>query len=260
MGCDKTLLVQAYLDGEVDAAGVVEAERHLASCAACTALLESGQALRDALHDTVPYHRAPQRLRQSLAARYAATPETPKAAPRPGRLLRQPAFLAGAFGGATSMLAAAVLAFVLLVPSSADLLVENVAAAHLRSLMPGHLIDVESTDQHTVKPWFDGRVDVAPPVDDFAPAGLDLIGGRLDYVDGRAVAAVVYRRDRHVINLFAWADDESRLPGMVTRNGYHFLFWRGEGLVFCAVSDVAMPVLLDLRALIGQAAASQSRE
>ncbi|MEO3427355.1 zf-HC2 domain-containing protein [Pelagibius sp. CAU 1746] len=260
MVCDKALLVEAYIDGEVDAAAAVDVERHLVSCAACAARLDGGKALREALRREAPYYRAPAHLRRSLAARYGLGAAPPKPAPFRAAPLRPPGLLAGALGGAASMLAVAALAFVLLVPSRGDLLVEDVAAAHMRSLMPGHLLDVESTDRHTVKPWFDGRVDVAPPLGDFPDAGFELAGGRLDYVDGRAVAAIVYRRDKHVINLFAWADDDSRLPAASTRNGYHFLFWRAEGLIFCAVSDVAARDLLDLKALTAQAAASQQRE
>ena len=130
----------------------------------------------------------------------------------------------------------------------------------MRSLMAGHLIDVPSSDRHTVKPWFDGRVDVAPPVGDFAAQGFALVGGRLDYLHGRNVAAVVYKHGKHVVNLFAWSDDGDKVPHSATRNGYHFLFWRAEGLVFCAVSDVSASDLQDLKKLVFAGAASQARE
>jgi anti-sigma factor RsiW len=120
--------------------------------------------------------------------------------------------------------------------------------AHLRSLQPGHLTDVESTDQHTVKPWFDGRVDFAPPVRDFSGEGFTLLGGRLDVVQGRTVAALVYGRRKHIINVFV----EKTLPveswnGSGTTQGYHWLAWQKDGFSFFAVSDVTAPDLEQLR-------------
>jgi anti-sigma factor RsiW len=122
--------------------------------------------------------------------------------------------------------------------------------AHLRSLMPAHLIDVESTDRHTVKPWFAGHVDVSPVVADFTEQGYKLIGGRADYVAHQRAAAVVYQHAAHVINVFSWSQDGKRLPADTSRNGYHFVFWRAGNLDYCAVSDTGWDELRTLERLL----------
>jgi len=135
-------------------------------------------------------------------------------------------------------------------PNGAQLMAASLVDAHLRSLQPGHLTDVESTDQHTVKPWFDGRVDFAPPVRDFASDGFPLLGGRLDVAGGRTVAALVYARRKHIINVFVEkAQPENHWNGAGESQGYHWLAWEKDGLSFCAVSDVASPDLAQLKQL-----------
>lgn len=122
---------------------------------------------------------------------------------------------------------------------SGDALVADAVSDHVRSLLPGHLIDVRSTDQHTVKPWFDGRVDFSPQVKDLSAQGFELVGGRADVLDGRKVAALVYRRHRHMINLFEWPSRSGPAIPPTTRDGYHVLAWQDAGLRFVAVSSVA---------------------
>jgi len=114
----------------------------------------------------------------------------------------------------------------------------EIVSAHLRSLQAGHLTDVISTDQHTVKPWFAGKLDVSPPVIDLTAQGFTLIGGRLDYVDARPIGAVVYKRRAHIINLFAWADHGQTLPASGLRDGYRMILWKQNDLDLAAVSDV----------------------
>ena len=124
--------------------------------------------------------------------------------------------------------------------------------AHLRSLMSDHLIDVVSSDRHTVKPWFAGHTDVSPPAADFDKEGYKLIGGRADYVDGHRAAVVVYRHGLHIVNVFAWAASAEKLPGEVTQKGYNIVCWNKADLDYCAVSDTGMDELLDLVRLIKQ--------
>jgi anti-sigma factor RsiW len=126
--------------------------------------------------------------------------------------------------------------------------------------MPDHLIDVVSSDQHTVKPWFAGHADVSPPTPDFPQEDYRLIGGRADYIDGHRAAVVVYRHGAHVINVFAWAERDGALPQMVTRNGYHMAFWRSGDIVFCAMSDTGEDELTRLVALLKDASSRENRE
>ncbi|HXP31867.1 MAG TPA: anti-sigma factor [Stellaceae bacterium] len=233
--CDMALLTQADFDGELDAVQAAEAERHRAGCAICQAALAELQQVRQRIRQDAPYHRAPDRLRQAVAARLAtATAAAPPARRAPaGRWGRSIA----SFGVGAAL--AASLMLVILSPGR-DSTLDQVVASHLRSLQPGHLEDVVSTDQHTVKPWFDGRIDFAPPVKDFAAAGFPLEGGRLDYVDNRPVAAMVYGRDKHLINLFVWPAQGAadRAPRTTQRDGYNVVDWIEGGMALWAVSDV----------------------
>jgi anti-sigma factor RsiW len=139
----------------------------------------------------------------------------------------------------------------------ANPLVNDLAEAHLRSLMGDHLIDVASSDHHTVKPWFAGHADVSPPAEDFKADGFTLVGGRADYVHGARAAVVVYRHGSHVINLFTWADRNTRLPGTQSRDGYRMVFWKQADLDLAAVSDVDPAELDRFVALVKK---NQSRE
>jgi anti-sigma factor RsiW len=169
-------------------------------------------------------------------------------------------FWAGALGGAGGTAIAAALAFFLLVPRPTNPLLDELVNAHVRSLMPAHLIDVVSTDKHTVKPWFAGHADVSPAVADFDPQGYRLIGGRADYLDHQRSAVVVYQHGSHIINVFSWAGTGSVLPHDATRNGYHFVFWRSGDLEYCAVSDTARDELQGLVGLLQGAGAGDVRD
>jgi anti-sigma factor RsiW len=236
MSCNEALTLQAYFDGELDAGAALALERHLEGCGDCAALLRDLEAMRAAIRHEAPYHRASEKLRR------AVFPED--AAPRPRK-----GFLAGAFGGAGVTALAAAALFLLAAPEP-DMVAGEVLNAHLRSLMPEHLIEVASSDRHTVKPWFAGHADVSPPAADFSAQGFALVGGRADYIDGRRAAVLVYRHGAHVINVFAWAAEGAGLPAGETRKGFHLQFWKSGDLIFCAISDAGTDELQQLASLI----------
>lgn len=250
MSCNESLRLQTYFDGELDASAALEVERHLEGCADCALLLADLETARKWIRQDTPYHRASGDLRDAIAQTLDREEGVVKARPR-GRFDFSRRFLSGAASGAGVMALAATLAFFLYLPQP-DPLAGDLMNAHLRSLMSDHLIDVASSDRHTVKPWFAGHTDVSPPAADFAKEGYKLIGGRADYVDGHRAAVVVYRHGLHVVNVFAWAASNEKLPDEVTQKGYHIVCWRAADLDYCAVSDTGMDELLDLVRLIKQ--------
>ena len=191
---DQELLLGGLVDNELDAANVAMVEAHVARCEGCREELERLQALRGLLHSRGVRYEAPE----SLVGRIAAMPELAPRAANDNRLLR---WLGPGLVGAL----AASLAMVTLLPPGADTLVDQeIVSSHVRSLQPGHLTDVQTTNQHIVKPWFNGRIDFSPPVPELADRGFPLAGGRLDSINGRTVAAIVYHRRLHTVNLFIW--------------------------------------------------------
>jgi anti-sigma factor RsiW len=270
--CAECIRVQAYFDGEVDAVSAADIERHAEHCAECRSLLADLGEMRTRIRRDVDYERAPaalrERITQLLDAESAAASREAAAAsgeaavagrgPTPAaREVIRPAwrmrpFWLGALGGLGAALAASV-AFLLLSPmlmAPAPALLDEVVAAHVRSLMPSHLTDVLSTDHHTVKPWFAGHADVSPVVADFAPQGYRLVGGRADYFDHQRAAVVVYEHGAHVINVFSWVAGSSTFPEYTSRNGYHLAFWRAGNLDYCAVSDTGWDELRALEKLL----------
>jgi anti-sigma factor (TIGR02949 family) len=241
MPCAEAMRVQAYFDGEADAVAAADIERHIEGCAECRALLDDLEKLRTALRQELTYESAPAALRVRVTRALDAQ--------QPTRSRLQP-FWKGAFSGIAGTAIAAGIAFFLLAPPIANPLLEDLVSAHVRSLMPDHLIDVVSTDKHTVKPWFAGHADVSPVVADFAEQGYRLIGGRADYFDHQRAAVVVYQHGPHVINVFSWAADQDSVPKDTTRNGYHMAFWKAGNLVYCAVSDTGWDELRRLVQLL----------
>jgi anti-sigma factor RsiW len=243
--CAESLRVQAYFDAEVDAVSAAEIERHIEHCAECRALLSDLEQVRGVLRRDAPYERTPAALRAQVmraldeesAAPAAAAVVPLRARYSPAR--RPRAFWLGALGGAGGSAIAAMLAFFLLVPRLTNPLLDELVNSHVRSLMPAHLIDVVSTDKHTVKPWFAGHADVSPVVADFDAQGYRLVGGRADYLEHQRSAVVVYQHGAHVINVFSWAANGRGLPGNATRSGYHLVFWKTGDLAYCAISDTA---------------------
>jgi anti-sigma factor RsiW len=239
------LLVQAEFDGELDAAQAAALAAHRQDCPVCRAaeatLVRARSLMRDGLYQPIP-----DETRQRITARLAAAHPMAAASPVPPLWSRLRAWWTAGVGFGLGAACAAALAFLIIVPSGPDLTGELVAS-HVRALQPGHLEDVISTDRHTVKPWFDGRLDFAPPVRDLAAVGFPLKGGRLDYVDGRTVAALVYQRDKHIIDLFVWptAKAPGGMPRTAEHHGYNVVHWNWNGMTFWAVSDVEVGQLLD---------------
>jgi anti-sigma factor RsiW len=240
MTCDEAeILIHALIDGELDAGHAREVEDHIAGCPACASQLAAYREMSKAVAGAELRYAAPASLRQKIEA---ALPLPQTQAPSRRALLR-----GFAMGSAVSAIAASGLFAVVLRGDDEQRILSEVVSAHLRSLQAGHLTDVVSTDQHTVKPWFNGKLDVAPPVVDLTAQGFTLIGGRLDYVDTRPIGAVVYRRRSHVINLFVaqTASTEHRAAKTETIQGFNIRRWSERGLNYWAVSDIAADELGD---------------
>jgi anti-sigma factor RsiW len=255
--CAESLRIQAYFDAEVDAVSAAEIERHLEHCAECRALLEDLEQLRTVLRRDVSYARTPPLLRARVMRALDREAEVRPPKVRGLRIWRAGSFWAGAAGGIGGTAIAASVAFLLLAPPLINPLVNDLVSAHVRSLMPTHLIDVVSTDKHTVKPWFAGHADVSPVVADFEAQGYKLIGGRADYLDHQRSAVVVYQHGAHFINVFSWAGAGHNLPANTTRNGYHLAFWRQGDIQYCAVSDTGWDELLGLVGLLSDLGARE---
>jgi anti-sigma factor RsiW len=250
MNCeDVERFAGAYRDGELDLEKVLAIEAHLSTCAACTARLDRVDAVRTALR-AAPYFRAPEALAARIRTTLGAAPVRP-APIRQSNGLPVPSRRWGPWLVTALSLAAALIAFVLVVRErtavAENATTEAVIEGHVRSLMAGHLMDVASTDRHTVKPWFAGRVDFSPTVVDLAGDGFPLVGGRLDYIDRHPAAALVYKRRDHVINVFVWPETTGS-PSHVTRSdvrGYHVISWTRGGVAVWIVSDLALSELTD---------------
>jgi anti-sigma factor RsiW len=235
------ILLHALIDGELDAGHAREVEAHVATCAGCAAKLESFRAMSGALAAARLKQAAPAGLRSRIEA--ALPQPSGRVIDAPERFLRPSRrnFFGGlAAGTALSAALAAGLMLTVFRTDQEQTIADEVVSAHIRSLQPGHLMDVATSDQHTVKPWFDGKVDVAPPVIDLTAEGFTLLGGRLDYIDGEPVASVVYSRRKHIINLFVARRLGSAHDFVTARTvqGYNVRHWSDQGLEFWAVSDL----------------------
>jgi len=250
MSCDfPGTLLHAYLDGELDAVRAAEFERHLENCRECTATLGAIESLRSSLQRAQLYETAPADLRRKIRGELKS----------PATGSRGSAVAAWRWlGVAAAIVVLSGIAWYSLPHFRAtgpeSVTATEVIDAHIRSLQPGHLTDVTSTDQHTVKPWFDGKLDFVPPVHDFVDEGFPLLGGRLDVLGERNVAALVYGRRKHFVNVFVWPTKEPDTPihPPGSRQGYQWVHWRHQGMEFCAVSDTSAQELHDLAELFVQ--------
>jgi anti-sigma factor RsiW len=235
------ILLHALIDGELDAGHARDVEAHVMTCAACGEKLKAFRTMREAMSGADLKFAAPASLRSRIEAALPL-PSAQVIAPRKFFQPSRRTFFGGfAVGSALSAALAASLVLTVFRNDQNQQVADEVVSAHIRSLQAGHLIDVETSDQHTVKPWFNGKVDVAPPVVDLTAQGFTLLGGRLDYIDGEPVASVVYQRRKHVINLFVAQRLGAKQDGAIaeTIQGYNVRHWSEEGLDFWAVSDLA---------------------
>jgi anti-sigma factor RsiW len=242
--------VPAYFDGELDAVRSAEFEHHLDGCEECKAELRKIGALRRWLQESELCERASPQLRDRIRKQIAKDETGRRSVLFSGRRV----FLIPAFGALVAAAACLILVFLIFQSHSRSTqITAELIDAHVRSLQPGHLTDVLSTDQHTVKPWFDGKLDFIPPVSDFSQQGFSLVGGRLDIIDGRNVASLVYSRRKHIINLFAWPyRGKATFAGSGSHQGYNWLRWQSGDMEFCLVSDVSTADLHQLKELIRQ--------
>jgi anti-sigma factor RsiW len=243
-------LMHAYLDRELDLVRHLEIEQHLQDCTACSQTYESLQALKRGLGADEMYFKAPDHLRERLQSSMR-----PAEAPR--RVVRRLPWRAASLVAAAAALLVVGWSFGRFVPlgpavKTDDGLARELIASHVRSLMAAHLTDVASSNKHTVKPWFSGRVSFPVPVSDPSLQDLALVGGRLDYLDHRSVAALVYQLREHKINLFIWREaDEGETAMTATEcEGYNLVHWVHQGMHFWAVSDLNMKELKEFAALV----------
>jgi anti-sigma factor RsiW len=238
MNCEQAgRLIGALHDEELDVVQQVEVESHVRGCAACSTRFEAAEALSAAIRAAAPRYEPPPELLRRLAA--IEPPRGDRVVARPLKWQRW----AGLAAAAILLLVCGITIGVMQsrrAGGGADALVQDVVAAHVRSLMADHLVDVASSDRHTVKPWFEGKLDFAPPVVDLTEEGFPLIGGRLEYLAGHPAAAIVYRRGQHTINLLVSPANgaASGEPQTSQTDGYSVIRWRAGGLDHVAVSTL----------------------
>jgi len=239
MVCRESLaLIDTSLDRELDPQTDLALMQHLDTCAGCRAAYDNEKSRRNLVRTELPYYRGPDDLAARMRNAVTNANSPPLAsAPRSFRL-RYAAVtaLAVVMAIAAFMLGRLSMAPVLQAP-----IAQEVVACHVRSMMASHLVDVISTDRHTVKPWYSGKLNFSPPVVDLSSRGYKLTGGRMDYVDGHPVAALVYRYRKHIINVFIWPSDGQAMTDKTrvkeTLQGYNVLHWNDQGMTWWAVSD-----------------------
>lgn len=233
---DQELLLGGLVDNELDAANVAMVEAHVVRCEGCREELERLQAVRNLLKSDCVRYTAPEALNR----RIAALPELRPSVANDNRVLR---WLGP---GAVGAIAASFAMLMLMPPGTQSVVDQELVSSHVRSLQPGHLTDVQTTNQHIVKPWFNGRIDFSPPVPELADQGFPLAGGRLDSVGGKTVAAIVYHRRLHTVNLYVWPADGGT-DRSFAKDGFAVTEWSKNGLRFAAISDIPAAELQQFR-------------
>jgi anti-sigma factor RsiW len=235
------VLLHALIDGELDAGHASEVEAHAAVCSACAEKLTFFRGMREAMNSVALKETASAHLRSRIEASLTSPASRVVSIGSFLKPTRRSFFGGFAVGSALSAAIAASLVLTVIRGDQEQAVADEVVSAHIRSLQAGHLMDVATSDQHTVKPWFNGRVDVAPPVIDLTAESFTLLGGRLDYIDSEPVAAIVYQRRKHLINLFVAQHLGAKHARAVGESiqGYNVRHWSQDGLDFWAVSDLA---------------------
>jgi anti-sigma factor RsiW len=247
---DAQNLIHAYHDSELDLANSLAVEEHLRECPACAAVLERQRALRAAIHAGSLSYPAPSDLRgriRSAVRRASGAPAVHRAPAWPWLGVAAAAAALFFLAGSTALFLVALRR-----PSVDDRLSHEVVSRYVYDVMPEHPLDVPSSNSHEVKPWFGPRLDFAPPVIDLSDNDFPLVGGRLEYLNDRKVAGLVYHRHKHVINLFVWPapGEPDTAPAALTRQGYHLVHWNKSGMTFWAVSDLNAAELQQFAELI----------
>lgn len=247
-----------FLDDELDPVTSREVSRHLESCPGCAAAMDRQRKLSESVRRDLEYHRAPDllhaRVMRDARAAVRIDGARSRSMARPWRWMSAAAAVVIVVGGTW-------LAALRSRDRADDLIAREAVSSHVRSLMANHLTDVTSTDQHTVKPWFTGKLDFSPPVTDFAALGYPLVGGRLDYLQGRPVAALVYLHRKHTINVFVWpvASAHEQLAPVITERGYHVIHGAHAGMEYWAVSDLNAEELARFARMFAVPSAGSSR-
>jgi anti-sigma factor RsiW len=238
MNCDQSKqLLQPYVDGELAANESAQVEQHLRQCLGCALERDGVRQLQTAIQNHVPYFRAPGELRRRIKDQLRRRQERTKVDAKPWWHWN---FLAAAGTGALAACLALFLSIGTGSSANDHRLVRELVSSHIRSLMANHAVDVASSNQHTVKPWFNGKLDFSPPIKDLTDQDFPLLGGRLDYLGGRAVAALIFQRNKHLINLFIWptTETETNPRKLKPLQGYQMIHWTVGGMTFWAVSDL----------------------
>lgn len=247
MTCNETKnLLNAYVDGELGSTGSLSVEDHVQRCTPCLTEMENLRGLSSAIANGGLRFTAPPGLKRNIqAAIRAANPEVRRS------------FFDWRWASALASAALVVVVGFLLTTqwqrsSEEALLVDDIVSSHVRSMMANHITDVASSDQHTVKPWFGGKLDYSPPAKDLTAQGFRLVGGRMDYLENRPVAAVVYQRSQHFINLFVWPATNTTIKAedQLSRQGYNIIHWTQSGMTYWLVSELNLPELSDCARLL----------